>query len=138
VQRHGFSFVPVAAGLGFALLVANVLYINQFPDVKADAGAGKHTLVVKLGVARARWGYVVIAALAYGWPLLMVLLGQLPVTALIALLPAIASIAAARQLWSRAGQPAELAPALKLTILAASTHGLLLAIMLSMPWSRLT
>lgn len=138
VQRHGFAFVPIAAGLGFALLVANVLYINQFPDVKADAGAGKHTLVVKLGVARARWGYVVIAALAYGWPLLMVLLGQLPVTALIALLPAIASIAAARQLWSRAGQPAELAPALKLTILAASTHGLLLAIMLSMPWSRLT
>lgn len=138
VQRHGFSFVPVAAGLGFALLVANVLYMNQFPDVRADAGAGKYTLVVRLGVARARWGYVVIAALAYGWPLLMVLLGQLPVAALIALLPAIASIAAARQLWSRAGQPAELAPALKLTILAASTHGLLLAIMLSMPWSRLT
>ncbi|MDP2196632.1 MAG: prenyltransferase [Rhodocyclaceae bacterium] len=138
VQRHGFAFVPVAAGLGFALLVANVLYINQFPDVKADAGAGKHTLVVKLGVARARWGYAVIAALAYGWPLSMVLLGQLPATALIALLPAIVSIAAARQLWSRAGQPAELAPALKLTILAASAHGLLLAIMMSLPWSRLT
>jgi 1,4-dihydroxy-2-naphthoate octaprenyltransferase len=136
VQRHGFAFVPVAAGLGFALLVANVLYINQFPDVKADAGAGKNTLVVRLGVARARWGYVVIAGLAYGWPLLMVLLGHLPVPALIALLPAVASIAAARQLWSRAGQPAELTPALKLTILAASTHGLLLAVILSVPWSR--
>ena len=32
-----------------ALLVANVLYINQFPDVKADAGAGKRTMVVRLG-----------------------------------------------------------------------------------------
>ena len=136
VQRHGFAFVPVAAGLGFALLVANVLYINQFPDVTADAAAGKNTLVVLLGVARARWGYVVIAALAYGWPLLMVLLGHLPVTALIALLPAAASIAAARQLWSGAGQPAELTPALKLTILAASAHGLLLAIILSVPWGR--
>jgi 1,4-dihydroxy-2-naphthoate octaprenyltransferase len=138
VQRHGFSFVPVAAGLGFALLVANVLYINQFPDVKADAGAGKHTLVVRLGVARARWGYAVIAVLAYGWPLLMVLIGNLPVAALIALLPAAASVGAARQLWSHAGQPAELAPALKLTILAASLHGLLLAIILVMPWSRLS
>jgi len=66
----------------------------------------------------------------------MVLLGHLPVAASIALLPAIASIAAARQLWSHAGQPAELAPALKLTILAASTHGLLLAVILSVPWSR--
>ena len=136
VQRHGFSFVPVAAGLGFALLVANVLYINQFPDVKADAGAGKNTLVVRLGVDKARWGYVAIAALAYGWPLSMVLLGHLPATALIALLPAFVSIAAARQLWSCAARPAELTPALKLTILAASLHGMSLAIILSVPWSR--
>ncbi|MDP2825182.1 MAG: prenyltransferase [Sulfuritalea sp.] len=136
VQRRGFAFAPVAAGLGFALLVANVLYINQFPDVKADAGAGKNTLVVRLGVAPARWGYVAIAALAYGWPLAMVLLGQLPWLALIALLPALASSAAARQLWSSATQPGELTPALKLTILAASAHGLLLAVILSLPWSR--
>ncbi|MCM2306606.1 MAG: prenyltransferase [Sulfuritalea sp.] len=136
VQRHGFAFAPVASGLGFALLVANVLYINQFPDVKADAGAGKNTLVVRLGVARARWGYVLIAVLAYGWPLLMVLLGHLPLPALLALLPAAASIAAARRLWSCAARPAELTPALKLTILAASAHGLLLAIVLSLPWSR--
>ncbi len=138
VQRHGFAFVPVAAGLGFALLVANVLYINQFPDVKADALAGKKTLVVRLGATRARWGYVVIAVLAYGWPLLMVLRGHLPVVALVALLPAPASIAAAHQLWFRAAQPTELTPALKLTVLAASAHGLLLAIILSMPWLRPT
>ena len=131
----GANTERVASGLGFALLVANVLYINQFPDVKADAGAGKNTLVVRLGVARARWGYVLIAALAYGWPLLMVLLGQLPLSALLALLPAAASIAATRRLWSCAGRPAELTPALKLTILAASAHGLLLAIVLSLPWS---
>jgi len=131
VQRRGFALLPVVAGLGYALLVANVLYINQFPDVKADAGAGKNTLVVRLGVARARWGYAAIAALAYGWPCSMVLLGHLPVLALIALLPAAASIAAARQLWSRAGRPAELSSALRLTVLAASTHGLLLTIVLS-------
>ncbi|MDO8788146.1 MAG: prenyltransferase [Sulfuritalea sp.] len=131
VQRRGFALLPVVAGLGYALLVANVLYINQFPDVKADAGAGKNTLVVRLGVARARWGYAAIAALAYGWPFSMALLGYLPVAALIALLPAAASFAAARQLWLRAGQPAELTSALRLTILAASTHGLLLAIVLS-------
>jgi 1,4-dihydroxy-2-naphthoate octaprenyltransferase len=55
---------------------------------------------------------------------------------LIALLPALASLAAARQLWPNADKPANLAPALKLTILAASAHGLLLAVSLCLPWSR--
>jgi 1,4-dihydroxy-2-naphthoate octaprenyltransferase len=136
VQRRGFSFLPVAAGLGYALLVANLLYINQFPDLKADAAAGKHTLVVRLGVARARWGYAAIALLAYGWLSIMVLLGNLPVPAALGLLPALATIDAGRRLWSTAAQPAELPPALKLTILAAVSHGLLLAVILAMPWSR--
>jgi 1,4-dihydroxy-2-naphthoate polyprenyltransferase len=127
VQRHGFSFAPVAAGLGFALLVANVLYINQFPDVRADAQAGKRTVVVRLGVARARWGYALIAALCYGWVLAMVLLGHLPTAALVSLLPAVASFSALRVLMAHAARPQELVPAIKMTILAASLHGLLLA-----------
>jgi 1,4-dihydroxy-2-naphthoate octaprenyltransferase len=127
VQRHGFSFAPVAAGLGFALLVANVLYINQFPDVRADAQAGKRTVVVRLGVARARWGYALIAALCYGWVLAMVLVGHLPMAALVSLLPAAASISALRVLMAHAARPRELVPAIKMTILAASLHGLLLA-----------
>ncbi len=127
VQRHDFSFTPVAAGLGFALLVANVLYINQFPDVKADAHAGKHTVVVRLGVQRARWGYALIALFCYGWVLTMTLLGHLPGIALISLLPAIASFKAAQNLAHHAAQPTQLVPGIKLTILAASLHGLLLA-----------
>jgi 1,4-dihydroxy-2-naphthoate octaprenyltransferase len=137
VQRRAFDFAPVAAGLGFALLVANVLYINQFPDVKADAGAGKNTVVVRLGVDKARWGYALIALLAYAWPLLMVLQGRLPLLALAALLPVAASSSAARVLWANAARPEQLAPALKLTILSASAHGLLLAIVLVLPWSRI-
>jgi 1,4-dihydroxy-2-naphthoate octaprenyltransferase len=131
VQRHELSFTPVAAGLGFALLVANVLYINQFPDVKADTQAGKRTLVVRLGVQRARWGYALIALLCYGWVLAMTLLGHLPVVALISLLPAIASFKAARNLAAHAAQPMQLVPGIKLTILAASLHGLLLAVALA-------
>jgi 1,4-dihydroxy-2-naphthoate octaprenyltransferase len=130
VQRHGFSFMPVAAGLGFALLVANVLYINQFPDVKADAQAGKHTMVVRLGVQHARWGYALIALLTYGWIIAMVATGHLPWPALVSLLAAAASSGALRVLWRHAAEPAQLVPALKLTILAASLHGLLLAAVL--------
>jgi 1,4-dihydroxy-2-naphthoate polyprenyltransferase len=131
VQRHAFSFTPIATGLGFALLVANVLYINQFPDVKADAQAGKRTVVVRLGVQRARWGYVLIALLCYGWVLAMILLGHLPVVALISLLPAIVSFRAARTLARHAARPAQIAPGIKLTILAATLHGMLLAAVLA-------
>jgi 1,4-dihydroxy-2-naphthoate octaprenyltransferase len=127
VQRHGFAFAPVAAGLGFALLVANILYINQFPDVKADAAAGKRTVVVRLGVARARWGYALICLLTYGWVVAMVAAGLLPAGALVSLLAGAASLGALRVLWRHAAEPPQLVPALKLTILAASLHGLLLA-----------
>ena len=131
VQRREFSFMPVAAGLGFALLVANVLYINQFPDVKADALAGKRTLVVRLGVQHARRGYALIALFCYGWVTALVALGHLPAVALISLLPAIASFKAASNLARHAAHPSELVTGIKLTILAASLHGLLLAVALA-------
>ena len=130
VQRSAFDFGPVAAGLGFALLVANILYINQFPDFQADAAAGKRTAVVRLGLAASRWGYALIAALAYGWVLLMVVLGHLPPPALVSLLPAAASLVALRDLWKHAAAPQSLAAAIKLTILGTSVHGLLLALSL--------
>jgi 1,4-dihydroxy-2-naphthoate octaprenyltransferase len=130
VQRHGFAFLPVAAGLGFALLVANVLYINQFPDIAADAAAGKRTVVVRLGAGGARYGYALIVLLCYGWVVAMIAAGQLPVLAAISLLGALPSLAALRILWGHADQPAGLVPAIKLTILAASLHGLLLAAVL--------
>src|SRR3970040_263437 len=41
VQRAEFSLFPVVAVLPYALLVTNLLYINQFPELKADAATGK-------------------------------------------------------------------------------------------------
>ena len=127
VQRRAFSFAPLAAGLGYALLVANVLYINQFPDIRADAQVGKRTMVVRLGAARARWGYGAITLLCYGWIVAMAALGHLPAAALACLLAAPASLLALRHLWAHADAPRALAPAIQLTIVAASVHGLLLS-----------
>ena len=89
VQRGAFSWVPLVAGLPYAPHVANLLFINQFPDVKADAAAGKRNLVVRFGPRRARWLYPAIAALAYLWLIGAVLAGALPVLALVALAAAL-------------------------------------------------
>ena len=127
VQRGSLSAYPLIAVTGYALLVTNILYINQFPDRKADAIAGKRHWVVRLPVERARWGYVVIAAAAYLWILGAVLAGAMPRPALVALLPALLSARAARDVLRHAAVPQKLAPAIQQTIAAACLSGALLA-----------
>jgi 1,4-dihydroxy-2-naphthoate octaprenyltransferase len=124
--------VPAAsaavAGLPLALLVANILFVNQFPDREADAAVGKRTLVVRLGAERARGGSAVLAVTAHGWLLGAVLVGALPSTALAALVAAPLSGVAARGVWRHASHPAALAPSIRLTIAAACLHGLAMAL----------
>jgi 1,4-dihydroxy-2-naphthoate octaprenyltransferase len=128
VQRKGFSAEPIIAGLPYALLVANLLYINQFPDRKADIAAGKLHWVARLDVQHARWGYALFAALAYGWLLVAVLLGWMPVLALLGLLAAPLSLKAARLVLIHAARPQQLGDAIKLTIGAMMVHGGLLSL----------
>lgn len=127
VQRGAFSWLPVIAGASYALHVANLLFINQFPDVKADAAAGKRNLVVRLGPQRARWLYPAIAAAACVWLAGAVLAGALPPLALIAIVSAFPAFAASRVLARSAARPAALDPAIRATIGAALLHGALLA-----------
>lgn len=128
VQRKVFTVAPFIAGLSYALLVTNLLYINQFPDRTADTAAGKLHWVARLEVQQARWGYVLIVCLAYGWLILSVTLGWLPVLSLLALLALPLSVKAARLLLIHAAQPQQLGGAIKLTIAAMLMHGALLSI----------
>ncbi len=128
VQRKGFAVAPFIAGLSYALLVTNLLYINQFPDRAADTAAGKLHWVARLQVRQARWGYVLIVALSYIWLLLCVALGGLPRLALLALLALPLSVQAARLLLRHALQPQQLGDAIKLTIGAMMVHGTLLSL----------
>ena len=131
VQRGTFSVVPLLGGVSYALHVANVLFINQFPDYRADAAAGKRNWVVRLGPRRARWGYLLAVLAAYLWLIAAVGSGWLPWPALLALAAAIPAFKAARELLRHAAHPQGLVPAIKATIGAAMMHGVLLAIGLS-------
>jgi 1,4-dihydroxy-2-naphthoate octaprenyltransferase len=130
VQRGAFSFTPLAAGLGYGLHVANLLYINQFPDLKADAAAGKRNLVVRLGPERARWLYPAVLAAASLWLAAMVAADALPDLALLGLASVVPGFAATRVLLRHARHPEALDPAIRATIGAALLHGAVLAVAL--------
>ncbi|HAG75078.1 MAG TPA: prenyltransferase [Thauera sp.] len=127
VQRGAFDLLPVFAGLSYALLVANLLFINQFPDHDGDAASAKRTLVVRLGPQTAKWGYLLIAIAAYAWLIAMVANELLPQKTAAAALTVALSFPAGRDLLEHAADPSELTPAIKRTIVAALAHGVVLA-----------
>src|SRR5436190_16150608 len=130
VQRKAFAPLPVTAVTSYALLVMNILYINQFPDLKADQAAGKHHWVVRLGTRVGPAGYAMIGAVACLWLGGAVFDGGLPRVAVIPMATLFLTAGAARQLFAHASEPARLEGAIKQTIGAANVHGLLMALAL--------
>ena len=61
------SFTPTMFLIGVpnGFIVANILWINEFPDYEADKNAGKKNLVVRLGTSHARYGYIALDSLCY-------------------------------------------------------------------------
>ncbi len=130
VQRGSFATLPWVVGLPYALLTANILYINQFPDRQADLLAGKRHWVARLAPAQAAVGYALILAAAGAWLVGSVLLGGLPAWSLASLAGLAPGLKAARELRAFADQPQRLRPAIRATLAAAHLHALLLAALL--------
>lgn len=70
-------------GIPIGLLTTAILWINQFPDEESDRQTGKINLVVLLGRRRARWGYLLLLAAAFGLALLLLATGLLPLGSLL-------------------------------------------------------
>ena len=87
VQTRGaLSWEPFVASLPIALLVALILYVNEIPDRRSDARAGKRTLPVRLPKATVVNGYRAAAVASYAILVGGVAVGVLPIPALLALL----------------------------------------------------
>jgi 1,4-dihydroxy-2-naphthoate octaprenyltransferase len=87
VQTRGtLSWEPFVASIPVALLVALILYVNEIPDRRGDAHAGKRTLPVRFSRRAVIAGYNVAAAGAYLVLVAGVAAGILPVPALLMLL----------------------------------------------------
>jgi 1,4-dihydroxy-2-naphthoate polyprenyltransferase len=87
VQTGGaLAWEPFVASLPIALLVMLILYVNEIPDRRGDARAGKRTLPVRLSKPTVITGYRLSAVAAYVIIVGGVLVGLLPIPALLALL----------------------------------------------------
>jgi 1,4-dihydroxy-2-naphthoate octaprenyltransferase len=87
VQTRGaLAWEPVVASIPVALLVALILYVNEIPDRRGDARAGKRTLPVRLSRDAVVRGYDVAVIAAYAVLAGGVVVGLLPLPALLVML----------------------------------------------------
>ncbi len=135
VQTQTLGWAPVAAALPLALFITAVLWINEFPDYRADKATGKRTLVVRLGRRRSAQLFGALMVLAYLLLLLGVAAKALPPAALIALLTLPLSLRAAGYARQHHASSFDLVPANALTVATHMATGLLLA--LAYAWEAL-
>jgi len=128
VQTQQFSIAAAAVSLPVAFLIAAVLWINQFPDYRADRAVGKDHWVVRLGRRRACYVYAAELLLALLAVPVFVALDWLPPLTLLALLPLPLAISAMRTAFRHYDQPDKLLPANVGTIALHLAVGLLLSL----------
>ncbi|MFQ5822259.1 MAG: prenyltransferase, partial [Candidatus Heimdallarchaeota archaeon] len=128
VQTQTVATEPVLASIPVSLLIAAVLYINEFPDYNADKAVGKKTLVVRLGRDKAVYGYIAIMTSVYVAIFLSVLIGITPIFALIGFATLPFTIVGVRCSFKHHSNPHNLVPANASTILCHFLTSLLLSI----------
>jgi len=86
VQTQELSVNAFLISIPIGILIALVLYINEFPDYNADKSVGKNTLVVVLGKRKAVALYHILLGSVYVLIIALTMVKILPLTCLIALL----------------------------------------------------
>ena len=86
VQANEYTWPVVIASIPSGILVHNLLFLNEFPDVEADQTAHRKTLPITIGKARSSIIYVALTIALYLWIIGWVIAGTLPAFTLLALL----------------------------------------------------
>lgn len=126
VQTGTVSWQVVLASIPVAFLITAVLFINEFPDYKADLSTGKRTLVVRLGRPRAAILYVAMVVAPHVALIAAVATGWLPTVTLVGLASLALTFRACQYAIKHSEASLDLAPANALTIIAHLSTGLLI------------
>jgi 1,4-dihydroxy-2-naphthoate octaprenyltransferase len=126
VQTETVTPETVIISIPIGLLVAAVLYINQFPDYEADKAVNKRNLVVRLGLRRALPYYYFLLAMAYLVIVVGVRLKIIPDESSVVFLTMPLAVAAAFTAAKWYDNPRRLLPANAYTVVVQASVGLLL------------
>jgi len=86
VQTGEYTLPALIAAIPSGILVHNLLLLNEFPETEADKKAGRKTLPITMGKAKASIVYSVLTVIVYLWIIGGVVAGRMPPFSLIALL----------------------------------------------------
>lgn len=117
VMTQSFAAWVVWLAVPLGLLIAAFLWINEFPDYRADAQAGKRTLVVRLGRPRAARAFAWLVAAAFVLHIVSIALG-VPAGALGGLVAIVPAASAARKLLAHPEETRHIVPAQAKTLAA--------------------
>lgn len=123
VQRGDIAPLPFLLSLPLGLLIAAFLWVNEFPDYRADCLANKRTLVVRLGRAAASRVFAGIFAAAFTLLAVLPLIGA-PPAVLLGLAAVPPAWLAARAVLATPEDVARIVPAQAKTLLAFVLYAL--------------
>ncbi len=126
VQAQALTAQPIVAALPLGLLIANVLWINEIPDIPADRAVGKNTLAVRLGKKKAIYVYATLMIAPYALIGLGAMSNLTPTYSFIAFLTLPLSFKAIRIAREHYDETSKLVSASVATILTHLLTGLLL------------
>ena len=126
IQTGYFTWECLLVSLPVAVLIALVVFINQFQDMKADAAVGKNHWVVRIGRARAAKWYAFALVCAYVLIVVMVILHIAPVMSLLPLLTIPFAFKAIKTTLIHFDNLKQLVPANATTIIMHASVGILL------------
>ena len=126
VQAKVITLSSFFISIPIGILIALVLFINEFPDYEADKKVNKKTLVVLLGKKFSVNIYIAFLILAYIIAIAGAISGLMPYYALMVFFTLPLAYAAVKTLTKNYGKIEELLPANKATIALHLVFGLLL------------
>lgn len=128
IQTRTFTLEAVAVALPVTFWIAAVIWVNQFPDIEADAATGKRTMVVRWGAERSIQTYTTLQMAAMAVIVGAVILALLPMTTLVAIAAFVPAAGAIAVLNRSRGVYPDMAPAMQLTVLTHVIGGVLLCV----------
>lgn len=99
IQTGAFSWTAFWLSIPLGIFTAAFLWVNEFPDFKADRSAGKNNLVARLGRRKASRVLPGIYATGFGLLVALVLTG-LPVQVLLGFIALPTALYASAKVWS--------------------------------------